>query len=319
MIDFTGERFVPGQVMSCIHYEHVHRYLFALPMMNGQRVLDIGCGEGYGTALLARRARLAVGVDVAPEAVRHAQGAYGRAGLDFVAGDARRLSFPDASFDRIVCFETLEHVPDGERILDEAARLLAPAGLFVVSSPNKTFYHRHDEAAGANPYHAKEWEAEEFERLVATRFRSHRIFGQHLALGSFIWEASRTEAPLQVAVSEGLDVPNEPARRETRPDPVYSIAVCSNDERLPLAESLSSLLLDNQQQVVRALEAHVNDMVREMGLKEAHVQDMMKHMKARDLTISELEARVKRLEGLVERPVHLLRQKALRALRKLWP
>jgi 2-polyprenyl-3-methyl-5-hydroxy-6-metoxy-1,4-benzoquinol methylase len=71
-LPFTGERFIPGTPGE-IWVEHWHRYHFAARWCEGKRVLDVACGEGYGSALLARGASRVTGVDISPEAVAHAQ------------------------------------------------------------------------------------------------------------------------------------------------------------------------------------------------------------------------------------------------------
>ena len=75
-LEFTGERFVPG-VPGEIWYEHWHRYHFAVPLVRDARVLDVACGSGYGSALLARRAHKVTGVDISPDAIAHARTSYG--------------------------------------------------------------------------------------------------------------------------------------------------------------------------------------------------------------------------------------------------
>src|SRR4051794_13102188 len=85
--DLTGETLV----------EHWHRYLLAREIARGRDVLDIACGEGYGSALIAQVASSVVGVDVAEDAVAHATASYPAANLRFERGDARRIPLPDAS------------------------------------------------------------------------------------------------------------------------------------------------------------------------------------------------------------------------------
>src|SRR5688572_13586982 len=158
---FTGERFTPECVRE-IWYEHWHRYAFALPLARGRRVLDAACGEGFGSALLAGAATSVIGVDIDPQAVSHARGRYGaRAGLDYREADCTRLdALPEASFDLIVSFETLEHVAEQERMLDGFARLLAPDGVLLVSTPDKRTYS--DDTGFRNEYHVRELYREEF-------------------------------------------------------------------------------------------------------------------------------------------------------------
>ena len=86
------------------------RYRLAAQLAPGRRVLDAGSGEGYGTAILAAAgAASAVGIDLDEESVAHARERYGPM---FQAADAADLPFDDASFDLVVCFETIEHLDD---------------------------------------------------------------------------------------------------------------------------------------------------------------------------------------------------------------
>lgn len=182
-MDFTGERFVPGTPGE-IWYEHWHRYHFAVALVAGRRVLDVACGEGYGSALLAGSALSVTGVDLAPAAIAHARGSYARPNLEFIEADCTRLPFDDASFDVVVSFETIEHITAQEAFLDEVKRVLAPEGLVVLSSPNRPEYSH---ARGiVNPFHVRELDRTELANLVAPRFAHHAWYGQHVSFFSVI-------------------------------------------------------------------------------------------------------------------------------------
>src|SRR5215470_10731138 len=118
-LPFTGERFVPG-VKGEIWVEHWHRYHFALRWAEGRRVVDVACGEGYGTALLARRAASVTGIDLSEEAIAHARGAYKElANARFECAPCTRLPLPDGSVDVAVTFETIEHIAEQREFVDE--------------------------------------------------------------------------------------------------------------------------------------------------------------------------------------------------------
>jgi SAM-dependent methyltransferase len=131
-LEFTGERFVPG-VAGEIWYEHWHRYHFAAPLVAGREVLDVACGAGYGSALLARSAAKVTGADLSAAAIAHACSRYADIpNLAFRQADCAALPFADASFDAVVSFETIEHITTQEGFLDEVRRVCGPAALHSV-------------------------------------------------------------------------------------------------------------------------------------------------------------------------------------------
>lgn len=175
-IEFTGERVVPGQVNDNLWNEHIARYAFASRLARSRRVLDMGCGSGYGTAELARHARRAAGVDISAEAVGFAREHFSSPNVGWIAASATALPLPDASFDLIVAFEVIEHLEDWRKLLSEARRLLAAGGQFVVSTPNKISYAETRGGAGPNPFHVHEFEFEEFHAVLREHFADVRMF-----------------------------------------------------------------------------------------------------------------------------------------------
>ena len=170
MIEFTGERVVPGQVDADLWAEHISRYAFASRWASGARVLDLGCGAGYGTAELAGQAQWAVGVDVAPEAIAHARSAYALPRLCFLPASATALPFRGASFELVTAFEVIEHLTDWRALLAEGRRLLHPSGVFLVSTPNKEYYTDSRGSSGPNPFHTHEFEFDEFRNVLGEFF-----------------------------------------------------------------------------------------------------------------------------------------------------
>ena len=145
---------------------HVGRYSVALPFARGRRVLDIACGEGYGTWLLRQAgAEQAVGVDVSREAITVARQAYSGTDLEFHACDAVEAAerLPAGSFDLIVSIETIEHVPDAAAFLEALKRLAAPGAIFIITCPNDHWYYSENES---NPFHLRKYYFEEFRDLT---------------------------------------------------------------------------------------------------------------------------------------------------------
>lgn len=233
-LEFTGERFTPECVRE-IWYEHWHRYAFAGALAGDRRVLDAACGEGYGSALLAQTAASVLGLDLSPLAVAHAQARYGaRPNLEFRQGDCTQLdALPDAAFDLIVSFETLEHVQEQERMLDGFARLLAPGGVLLVSTPDKRNY---SELPGfRNEHHVRELYRDEFEALLAARFPQRRLYAHKLLFQSALWsldgggDFAATTLDARETLQPGLAYP-----------PLYYIAACSRaGDPLPALPALS--------------------------------------------------------------------------------
>jgi SAM-dependent methyltransferase len=117
---------------------HEARYLRALPYVAQKRVLEIGCGTGWGTAMLARKGRAArvLGIDVCPQCVDYASRYHGQQ-AKFIAASALNLPAANHSFDVICYFEVIEHLPDGVAFFKECQRVLTPGGLLIFSTPNK--------------------------------------------------------------------------------------------------------------------------------------------------------------------------------------
>ena len=98
MMEFTGERVVPGQTGPDLMNEHLARYCFAEALVGQKRVLDAGCGLAYGSARLARRAQDVFAIDNALEPLLHARAQYEPEAVRFVRGDVTSLPFPSGSF-----------------------------------------------------------------------------------------------------------------------------------------------------------------------------------------------------------------------------
>ena len=183
-LDYTGERMVPENADPVTFWEHIYRYRFATQFVRGKRVLDIACGEGYGCAALQKAGAASVtGVDIAPESVAHARRKYG---VDARVGDAENIPLPDASVDVVVSFETIEHVDNPSRFLDECTRVLTPAGTAIISTPNLEVYRN---LAGENPFHCSEMSQHEFTDLLNARFGSCTLYSQRTDFSA--WWSSR--------------------------------------------------------------------------------------------------------------------------------
>src|SRR5262245_37500562 len=163
-MQFTGERFVPG-TPGQIKLEHLQRYALCREVVRGKRVLDIACGEGYGSAMLAATAGHVVGIDIDQAAAKHARQTYGHlANVQFASGSCDQIPLANATVEIVVSFETIEHHDRQTEMIREIKRVLTSEGTLLISSPNKPVY-----AAAApepNPFHVRELTFRSEERRV---------------------------------------------------------------------------------------------------------------------------------------------------------
>jgi GT2 family glycosyltransferase/glycosyltransferase involved in cell wall biosynthesis/SAM-dependent methyltransferase len=235
LIDWTGERCVPWTENVQVAYEHYHRYLWAASLTKGRHVLDLGSGEGFGSAILAAEAKMVQGVDVDEPTVTHSQLNYVAPNLDFRVGSALELdAFADNTFDVVVAFEVVEHLLEQERMLEEIDRVLAPEGLLIISTPDRRMY---SESTGQdNPFHQRELSEPEFRALLGRRFSHVGLWGQRTMCGSRLdaLDPGAGEHPLTVFVERLGDE----WRRAGVPAPMYLAAVASHAPfDMPPAES----------------------------------------------------------------------------------
>jgi SAM-dependent methyltransferase len=230
-LEFTGERYVP-QVGDQLQHEHFHRYLFALQFCRGKHVLDVACGEGYGSAILASVASGVVGVDASAETIAHAATAYPNADVQFIHAQATEIPLPDASFDVVVSFETLEHMDEHEAFVQEAHRVLREGGLLLLSTPDRSQYLVDDPP---NPYHIKEVDHQELTALLARHFNQIRVGGQRSDVASLISFPGSAAGDIPLFFER--ETRESFAEANELPAPVYLIAMAADGELPPVGPS----------------------------------------------------------------------------------
>src|SRR2546427_971460 len=266
-MDFTGERYVPD-LEGQIKYEHLHRYAVCLQFAAGKSVLDIASGEGYGAALLATVAKSVMGVDIDPASVEHARHIYYNPRLNYVVGSCDSVPLPDASFDVVTSFETIEHHDKHDEMLDEIKRVLKPGGTLIISSPNRLTYS--DEPGYKNPFHVKELYYDEFHELLRRRFKSIRIFGQRLAAGSFVFPlGSMSGNSLKPLTGDASRVAEQVC---DLPSAIYFVAVCSDDPRIE-EQDISSVYLDRSDDLLKTLETERVHDIRQMQEQVRRIEE----------------------------------------------
>ena len=179
--EFMRERYVPGTWSKIAEYEHVPRYNMALEIVTGKRVLDFGCGTGYGSAMMASYAAEVTGLDIDAAAIAWATETHRQPNLKYIRRDNLGADLPAASFDVVTCFEMIEHVDHATQkaVIASFARLLKPGGTMLISTPNPEITKQY----GENPYHIREMNEAELRELVVPHFPSVLILRQFVRTG----------------------------------------------------------------------------------------------------------------------------------------
>lgn len=303
--DFTGERFIPG-VAGEIAYEHRHRYAFARRFSQGRRVVDAACGEGYGAALIADVATSVIGVDIDAGVVKDAAIRYAdHRNLRFETASVTALPIPDASVDVIVSFETIEHLraADQPRMLVEFARVLAPGGLLILSSPNRPEYS--DARNYANPFHLHELDRGELAQLLWKNFSAQQWYRQRRYLGSAIWAEQSGNRFEALSGSAATVQPAVPANA------MYFIVVAASvPEALPAQPPVLSLYadaddaewqrIDHEAREVLRLDALLFARDRDLDRQAAAVQEIRAMVAHRDLAIADRDAEIAAARARIE-------------------
>jgi SAM-dependent methyltransferase len=186
-LEFTGERVIPGKTPEFVERPHIERYRFAGGYCRGKTVIDIGCGAGYGSAMLLEMGASRVfGVDVSVETIAHCQRTYDDPRLSFHVLDVADIhAFAEEhvpeKFGAAVCFEVIEHVPRPAATVRQIVLTLRDGAPLVISTPNRVL-----NSPGVpvwrepnNPYHIREFIRPEFAVLLRQgNFGRLRVFGQ---------------------------------------------------------------------------------------------------------------------------------------------
>ncbi|MDC0408587.1 class I SAM-dependent methyltransferase [Flavobacteriaceae bacterium] len=153
---------------------HLSRYKFASKYVKNKLVADVACGTGYGTRVLLEdgEALKCIGVDIDEKAILYARKKHCTRGSEFIHSSAENLPFKTESFDAIISFETLEHVIDDSKLINEFNRILKPNGLLIISTPNQW-------PLSIAKFHTKEYDLQEFQNILRTKFEIRKMYNQN--------------------------------------------------------------------------------------------------------------------------------------------
>lgn len=175
----TGERTLPDVPEENYWFRrHLAVYEWIAARVRGRRVVDLACGEGYGSAVLAGTAASVVGVDANPEAFEHARLRYTAPNLRFERALVETWS---GEVDCVVFLQTIEHVPEPGALLESIGRLVGPQGVAYVSTPNVLTLAPAGADRSDNPWHVREYRPEEFRNACRAHFGHVELLGVHHA------------------------------------------------------------------------------------------------------------------------------------------
>jgi SAM-dependent methyltransferase len=260
--DGISERFVPDKDTGrLIEAEHLARYRWATQAAAGRSVLDAGCGTGYGARLLAEAgAAEVIGVDLAAGVLETMAPSMPDA-VTLVAGDLRALDYPDDRFDLIVCFEVIEHFMDPLTVLDELARVLTPAGVLLISSPNRGVF------PAGNPHHLHEFQPQELRAALQARLSNVRLVRQH----DYLLSAALSDESFVHSGGGGVpDLRIDKLVTDELENELYTLALAS-DAELPDLPQLGVLtgtlefrewlsVFDGQTKVIRHKDRYIDEL-----------------------------------------------------------
>jgi len=311
-IQFTGERFVPHHTDPILALEHYHRYCFAAGLVRGKKVLDIACGEGYGSAFLSKWAETIVAVDSDAATIDHARKKYSTYNnLSFQVGRCEDPYPGQELYDVVVGFEMLEHIPENDqvRFLENARRILKRGGLFIVSSPEKKEYDA--TLPAVNEFHKHELTLPELTALLRTYFKHVHIFAQRVLSLSTMWPLQDWQNA-QFRFYAKNDLLTDLRRDEPFSQPLYLIAVCS-DAPLPdpVLSECSSFYFDTANvermkeilQWAQHMNVELNERAQWVAQQNAEIekdreviQELQQQLEERTAWTRDLNAQIERLQ-----------------------
>lgn len=254
------ERMVPEFHKETLTYaEHMTRYLAVEDIVKGKIVLDIASGSGYGTKILAKNAKKVFGVDVNETAVHYAEKNYGAKNIEYLIGNGEQIPLPDKSVDVVITFETIEHIADYKKFLDEVKRVLKDDGLAVVSTPNDL------EFAEGNHFHLHEFEYKELTSLLKKDYKNVDSYFQ----ATWKYVAIGDEAFMKKEWTIPVDLLNLSPKKPQ--EYLYFFLLCSNRVIKEKVQPISAL---GEHYSDRALVKEKSDTIEKEKILEQRVQEL---------------------------------------------
>lgn len=162
------------KLMTSLRSQKMYEYIAELG--RNMRVMDYGCGPGYGTAIIAKKAKEVVGVDISEEALEYAKSHYALPNVKFIKIDTHPTEFPENSFDIIVSSHVIEHIDNVKKYLLQLKRILRKGGMLIITTPNKKFRLLPFQKP-YDPHHKREYNSKDLEKEISPLFNKFEIKG----------------------------------------------------------------------------------------------------------------------------------------------
>lgn len=180
-ISRTTERMLPDKFESKEEYLLYLRHLFAYGfakdnISKNSFVLEVGCGEGYGTRLFSENVVKIIGLDVDKNTIASAQKKYGSENCIFRLYDGLKIPYEDNIFDAVISFQVIEHIQDDKNFISEIYRVLKRNGIFILTTPNGTLRIKPGQRPW-NRFHVREYYPNELEQVLKSKFSDVKVWG----------------------------------------------------------------------------------------------------------------------------------------------
>lgn len=281
-MEFTGERFIPSETLlnDEIGYEHLHRYFSASALVKDKNVLDIACGEGYGSSILAKEAKFVTGIDIDSESIKWADKSYTptNKNLQFIIGSANQIPVADNLYDVVISYETIEHLDEEMQFifLKEIKRVLRPGGILIISTPDKKNYT--DRYLQINKFHLHEFYRDEFNDFLKLYFTNTLFFEQGYQIASIISNSiSEKENEMRI-----FNLQKESAEKNISRK--YMIVIASDESLSDITKNFSS--------IIPTVDKDYLSLMDRMVAMNSEIEDLGKWAKDLDKTIEDASEKI---------------------------
>ncbi|HPQ42879.1 MAG TPA: class I SAM-dependent methyltransferase [Syntrophales bacterium] len=177
----TGERIIPENIETCVDYllylRHLFAYEFAKSMVpKDSLVLEVGCGEGYGSHLLSQHVKKIIGLDIDIKTINHALSKYASENCIFRTYNGINIPYDTNTFDAVISFQVIEHIQNDKKYISEIHRVLKQSSLFILTTPNREYRLKRGQRPW-NRFHVREYSASLLKDILIGTFPDVTIWG----------------------------------------------------------------------------------------------------------------------------------------------